>query len=265
MTKTISGHMIIKNGIKYDYPFIEACLSILPICKEFIFIEGYGEDGSYEAILELQKQYPDKIKVFQEHWQKEHFSILSEMTNVAIERCKCDYHFQIQADECVHENVLPEIKKAANSGADYASFGVLHFFSNFDTIYQPGVYYDSFIRFAKKSTYPNLRSYDDAMSLGCPSFDSAKFHSTELTGIKVHHYGYVRKPKFLIEKQKQMTRWWGYQELDQYLQDGDDNGKINWEQKFSPDKLRPFEGSHPAVIKQWIAERAEIVKSGIVN
>ena len=264
MTKTISGHMIIKNGVKFDYPFVEACLSILPICDEFIFIEGNGEDGTYEKLLELQSSNP-KIKIFRENWQKEHFSVLSELTNVAIERCKCNYHFQIQADECVHERFLPEIKKAANTNADYFIFGVKHFFSNFNTIYNPGVYYDSFIRFAKKKTYPKLRSYDDAMSLGCPDSDSACFKENQLTGIKVFHYGYVRKPKSLIEKQKQMTKWWGYQELDQYLQDGEDAGQINWGQKFTPDKLRPFDDTHPLVIQKWIAERSDIVSSGIVK
>lgn len=257
--------MIVKNGVKFDYPFIEACLSILPICDEFIFVEGYGDDGTYEKLLELQQQHPDKIKIYQEHWQKEHFSVLSELTNVCIERCKCDYHFQIQADECVHERFLPEIKKTCNTNVDYAMFGVYHFYSNFDTIYQPGVYYDAFMRLAKRSRYPLIRSYDDAMSLGCPDYDCSKFKSTEVTGIKVYHYGYVRKPKCLIEKQKQMTRWWGYQELDQYLADGDQNGQINWGQKFSPDKLRPFGEAHPAVIQNWINERSEIVKSGLVN
>lgn len=265
MTKSISGHMIVKNGVKFDYPFIEACLSILPICNEFIFIEGYGEDGSYEKMLDLQQQYPDKIKIYQEHWQKEHFNVLSDLTNVAIQRCKGDYHFQIQADECVHEKYLPNVKKAANSNCDYAMFGVKHFFSNLDTIYRPGVYYDAFIRFAKRKTYPKLRSYDDAMSLGCPDSDPACLTQNQLTGIKIFHYGYVRKPKSLIEKQKQMTRWWGYQELDQYLQDGDDSGKINWEQKFSPDRLQPFDETHPQVIQAWINERRDLVQSGLVN
>ncbi len=62
-----------------------------------------------------------------------------------------------------------------------------------------------------------------------------------------------------------MTKWWGYQELDQYLQDGEDAGQINWGQKFTPDKLRPFDDTHPLVIQKWIAERSDIVSSGIVK
>ena len=76
---------------------------------------------------------------------------------------------------------------------------------------------------------------------------------------------YIAEKQSLIEKQKQMTRWWGYQELDQYLQDGDDSGKINWEQKFSPDRLQPFDETHPQVIQAWINERRDLVQSGLVN
>lgn len=260
----ISGHMIIKNGIKFDYPFREACLSILPICEEFIFIEGQGEDGTYEALLELQKQHP-KIQVYREEWVKEHYSVLSDLTNKAIERCTQPFHFQIQADECVHEQYLGKIKAMCNrDDFDFAFFGVYHFFSNFDTIYQPGVFYDRFIRVARRSLYPDICSFSDAMSLGCPSTDCKRFREVSHDRIKVHHYGYVRKPKELIEKQKQMTKWWGYQELDPYLQHGDENGKIDWMEKFRPEQLRPFPDTHPAAIQGWINERSELVKSGVV-
>lgn len=260
----ISGHMIIKNGIKFDYPFREACLSILPICSEFIFIEGNGDDGTYESLVELQKTHP-RVKLFRENWHKEHYDILSEMTNKAIEQCSGTYHFQIQADECYHEKYLPKIQAACREGNfHYAGFGVYHFFSNFDTIYQPGVFYDEFTRLAKRSTYPRLRSYSDAMSIGCPDSDSAAFTYRNMMDVKAYHYGFVRKPKHLIEKQKQMTKWWGYQELDSYLQHGEENGKIDWLEKHSPSQLRQFPEEHPAVIRDWIAERSAMVREGIV-
>lgn len=260
---SLSGHMIVKNGIHYDYPYIEACLSILPICDEFIFVEGKGDDGTYESLLELKEQHP-KIRIYREDWTKEHYSVLSDLTNFAIEKCEGDYHFQIQADECVHEKYLPKIKQICDEKCcDFMSFGVYHFFSNFDTIYQPNVYYDSFVRVASKAVYPRMCSYSDAMTLGCPNYDSSLFTSLNLNKlICVYHYGYVRKPKSLIEKQKQMTKWWGYQELDQYLQNGEDRGKIEWLEKFNPEQLRPFPDTHPAVIQKWIAARSEQVRSG---
>ncbi len=263
---TISGHMIIKNGIKFDYPFVESCLSILPICDEFVFLEGFGDDGTYERLTDLQRQYPDKIRLHRCEWKNEHWSVLSEMTNHCIKLCQCDYHFQIQADEAVNEIYHKKIKSLARKGLDFYEFGVYHFFSGFNKIYQPGVFYDTFMRMARRDKYPSIRSYGDAMSLGCPDTDSKRFTSQNaIDDVKVYHYGYVRKPKALIEKQQQMTRWWGYQELDSYLQDGLDTGTIKWMDKHKPEQLRPFGETHPSAITEWAKERNLLVESGRVE
>lgn len=261
---TLSGHLIIKNGVKYDYPFIESIKSALPMCDEFVVVEGKSEDSTWDQLLKLQSQHP-KIKLIQADWQKEHYSVLADMTNIAIEACTCDYHYQIQADEALHEKYHEPIRAAIERGKDFYFFGVYHFFSNFDTIYKKEVFYDKFIRLARKSVYPNMKSCGDAMGLGCPEFDSAKLTHSDLSDIiKVYHYGYVRKPKALIEKQDMFVKWWGIQELDQYLENGRNNGKINWLEKHNPDKLMTFEGTHPDAIKHWIVERKQMVQTGEV-
>lgn len=204
---TLSGHMIIKNGVKFDYPFIESCLSILPICDEFIFVEGKSDDTTYEKLLELKDKHPEKIKVFREPWEKKHWSVLSDLTNKAIEYCSCDYHLQIQGDEVIHEKYHERIKHIIKADYDFVFFGVLHFFSDFNTVYKDKVYYDKYIRLAKRSLYPNIRSYDDAMSLG--RFADAHYNVGHFDDVKVHHYGYVRDPRALIDKAAEMFPWWG--------------------------------------------------------
>lgn len=264
---TLSGHLIIKNGIKYDYSFIESCESVLPICDEFIVIEGSGDDGTYEALLEWQ-QKNDKVKIFRADWSKFHYEVLADMTNIAIEKCSCKYHLQIQADECLHEKYHDRIRAILADDFDYVNFGVYHFFGNFNQIYAPGVFYDSFIRMGKRSLYPKLRSVGDAMSLGMPENDSAKFKSKRMMDVKFHHYGYVRKPKALIEKQADVTRWWGYQgyaDLDPFLKHGLENGKIDWLEKQPQSNLLPYTDTHPAVLEKWISDRSYLVQEGIVE
>jgi len=254
--------MIIKNGIKYDYSFIESCLSILPACDEFVFVEGEGDDGTYEKLLEFQAGQP-KVRVIRHPWTKEHYNVLSELTNVAIEACTGDYHLQIQADEAIHESYHAKIRQLMDTGADMFLFKAIHFYSGFSTIYRPGVFYDGFHRMAKRSKYPGIRSYSDAMSLGNPESDGYKMH--DALDVPFYHYGYVRMPKALIEKQKQMTKWWGYQELDQYLADGEAAGKINWLQKHHPDRLEKFTGQHPTPMIPWIDARRVAVVTGEVS
>ncbi len=262
---TISGHMIVKNGVKYDYPFLQSCESILPICKEFVFVEGEGDDGTYEAILEFQKRYR-RVRIIRRPWQKQHYSILSDLTNVAIEDCKCDYHFQIQADEVVHEQYLKTISDVVNrNNFDFMELGVLHFYGSFRKVYKPNVFYDHFIRLARRSTYPQLRSYDDAMSLGCPDFDSSRLVKLSRHDIKVHHYGYVRKPMALINKQDEAIKWWGIQERDHLFQHALDTGRVDWGVKHTPDRLDDYTDEHPGVLREWIADRELIVERGILE
>ncbi len=259
----LSGHMIINNGVKYDYSFIQSCLSALPICDEFIFVEGMGGDGTYEKLLDLQKHYPKKIKIIQRKWEKQHFTVLSDMTNLAIENCSGKYHYQIQADEALHERYHKQIRQFVETEEfDLLGLDVLHFYSNFHTVFKPGVYYDTFHRIARTAKFPVVRSFSDAMTLGCP--DDGNRVLRHLKGVTVHHYGYVRKPRALLEKQRQMTKWWGYKELDKFLSDGEEAGKINWHQKHSPDRLRAYTESHPRPMIKWIKEREQIVQEGTV-
>jgi hypothetical protein len=259
---TLSGHMIIKNGIKFDYPFKEAVLSALPMCDEFIIIEGFSEDDTWKQLEELKEQHP-KIKIFREKWEKVHWSILADLTNVAISKCQCEYHYQIQADEalheCFHEPILEFLK---GNKFDFIVFGVYHFFSSFDKIYKPMVFYDTFVRLARTSLYPTLCSHGDAMSLGCPNADSAKYKKINALNIKVFHYGYVRHPTSLILKQADFIKLWGIKEWDKYLEDGYNRGQIIWHEKQSPERLRDFDMTHPKVMKGWVKERKEIVESG---
>jgi hypothetical protein len=264
---SLAGHMIVKNGVKFDYPFIESCLSVLPICDQFVFVEGHSDDGTYEKLKELQDQYPDKITIIQEVWDKAHYNVLSEMTNLAIRNCHCEYQLQIQADEVLHEQYHDKLRRAVSvANFDYGVLGIQHFYGSFSTVYKPGVYYDSFVRLARRSSYPYIRSYSDAMTLGCPSCSPNDFKRRDMFDVVVYHYGIVRKPAALIEKQTLMTQWWGYQELDTFLAKGKETGTICWEEKHSSDKLQPFVGTHPSVMQKWVQEREEDVKLGrVVN
>ena len=108
----LSAHMIVKNGVKFDYPFLEACESVLPICDELVVLEGYSDDETYDRLVALQRNAP-KLKIIRERWDKEHFLVLSEMTNLAIEACVGKYHLQIQADEIIPEYYHNAIRQAA--------------------------------------------------------------------------------------------------------------------------------------------------------
>ena len=56
----ISGFSYVRNGFDYGCPIIESIESVLPICDEFVIAVGDSNDGTREAIANIQS---DKIKI----------------------------------------------------------------------------------------------------------------------------------------------------------------------------------------------------------
>ena len=63
---TISGFMIVKNVVCQGYPFLEAIVSALPVCDEFLISDGFSTDHTWDALQLLKAKYPVKIKLLQD-------------------------------------------------------------------------------------------------------------------------------------------------------------------------------------------------------
>ena len=108
----VSGFTIIRNGIKYFYPFREAILSILPLCDELIVNVGDSEDKTYKAVKSIES---DKIKIIRRTWDmtlRKGGRLLSVETNAALKECKGNWGVYIQADEVLHEKYLDIVMNA---------------------------------------------------------------------------------------------------------------------------------------------------------
>jgi glycosyltransferase involved in cell wall biosynthesis len=61
----VSGFTIIRNGQKFDYPFIESIQSMLNLCDEVIVAVGNSEDQTLELVKAIDSP---KIKIIQTVW-----------------------------------------------------------------------------------------------------------------------------------------------------------------------------------------------------
>jgi glycosyltransferase involved in cell wall biosynthesis len=256
----LSGHMIIKNGLIYDYPFVESCLSMLPICDEFVIVDGCSKDGTYERLLELREQ-SEKIVILQCSWEKQHYSVLADLTNIAIENCHCKYHCQIQADEVLHEKYYDKIREIITQEFDFAIIGLLHFYGSFHKVYRKGMFIDETIRIGRRSLYPRLRSIADAFSFGFPDGECNDLKEIRATDVKFHHYGYVRKPRALLEKQDALLKLFTV-DRDSLFTKGEQRGNINWNDKHDVESLDDYTDTHPSILLRWIEERELLVETG---
>ena len=110
---TISGFMIVKDVVCQGYPFLEAIVSALPVCDEFLISDGFSTDHTWDALQLLKTKYPGKIKLFQDKWvgKTNCGEVLADMTNKLKSRCSGDYCLNIQANEVLHEESVEELRK----------------------------------------------------------------------------------------------------------------------------------------------------------
>lgn len=265
---SLAGCLIIKNGTKFDYPFQQAIESVLPICDEFVVVEGVGEDDTYERLLAMREK-DQKIQVVRSKMERK-VSELSRATDLSISLTKCDYYLQIQGDEGINEFSCRRIRSVVDRGGfDILQTRIFHFWSSFDTVYIPKVFYDYVWRVARRSLFPQLHSIGDAMNLGPLSLPGLRTLALPETEAYWLHYGFVRNPKQMVEKCYEFFPWWSqdpekWEEhgMDPYLARARQNKKVVWTEKHHPRQLTPFRGVHPKSYESWISKRREIVASG---
>ena len=95
----VSGFTIIRYAVKYDYPILEAVLSILPLCDEFIIAVGKSEDDTLNYIKSIDSP---KIKIIETVWDdtlREGGKVLAVETDKAFQAIAedSDWAFYIQA------------------------------------------------------------------------------------------------------------------------------------------------------------------------
>jgi glycosyltransferase involved in cell wall biosynthesis len=163
----VSGFTIVRNAIKYDYPIVEAILSILPLCDEMVVAVGNSDDNTLDLIKSIDSP---KIKIIETIWDdslREGGKVLAVETNKAFSAVAkdSDWAFYIQGDEVVHENYLSAIKNAMLQYKDALEvegllFNYLHFYGSYDYVANSRQWYRNEIRIIKNDK--SIYSYKDA-------------------------------------------------------------------------------------------------------
>jgi hypothetical protein len=242
----VSGFTIIRNGIKYFYPFREAILSILPLCDELIVNVGDSEDKTYEAVKSIES---DKIKIIGRSWDmtlREGGKLLSVETNAALKECKGDWGVYIQADEVLHEKYLDIVMSAMRSNLNRDSVEALrfkyrHFYGSYD-YYQDNYrnWYIKEIRVIKLNR--GIISWGDAMSFRHENTSPVKPIDIDA---EIYHYGWVKPPDTMMLKRIDFHKL--YYNDEEILQTSDSSFKLD-----DLGNLKKFEGTHPEVMKARI-------------
>jgi hypothetical protein len=241
----VSGFTVIRNAELMGYPIVESIRSILPIVDEFVVGLGAGDDNTRNVILALNDP---KIKIFDAIWDVTKTTgglILSEKTNEALKHCKGDWCFYLQADEVVHEDDLPIISSNLKKYQDDPSvegllFKYIHFYGSYNVVGTARNWYRNEVRIVRRSI--DVKSVGDAQGFKVGDRKPVVLPS----GGRIFHYGWVKPPKAMGEKNKHMFRWWHGNKYD------DSFNNFAYKTAYG---LRYFNGSHPATMKALIAKQ----------
>jgi hypothetical protein len=245
----VAGFTFIRNAVKNDYPIVEAIKSILPVCDEFIIALGDSDDDTESLITGIASP---KIKIVRTVWDKEVRNggkVFADETDKAFAEISpdADWAFYIQGDECVHEKYLPLIKKEmednlADENIEGLLFKYLHFYGSYDYYGHSRRWYRREIRILRNKKA--IHSYRDAQGF---RIDGRKLQ-VKLIDAYIYHYGWVKPPAGLKSK---LLNFNTFYHDDNWLQQ---NLPETYEFDYkNADRLLPFNGDHPAVMKRRIA------------
>lgn len=248
----LAGTLFVRNGIQYDYCFMESINCLLEFCDYVVVVDAGSDDGTLEKIQIIDSPILKVISLPKSDWDgQQGKEKLNYFTNVAIQeidRMGFQYNFNLQADEIVHENSYDAIRRAIqNDSEGYLCKRVNLWKSPYlqlDVPQHRKPCSDVVLRLAKS----NYRSYGDAESINAP----AEYGFIEQ--IKIYHMGFVRKRE--IMKSKIINMQCGVFGMENY------DGKLDKEELFNPDlwfnpeeDLIPISEPLPKIIENWAFER----------
>ncbi|MBA1444934.1 MAG: hypothetical protein M3H12_18450 [Chromatiales bacterium] len=244
----ISGFTFLRNGVVLGYPFEESIRSVLPICDEFVVALGESSDGTRERIEAIGS---DKIRIIDTRWNEamqDRGYVYAQQKMIAQFNCSGDWAFYLEGDEVLHEQDLETIRATMerhldDSAVEALVFDYFHFYGSPDWVaISPGWY-----RRAPRIIRNTIRNYspDGLFFVVMDKNKQGRYPKAALAGAPIYHYGHVRSAARMREKIQQVSRYWGHEppKFETYAID--------------PQAVRPFEGSHPAVVQPWLAAEAE--------
>ncbi len=241
----IFGFTLLRNGIKYDFPFQESLRSLAPAVEKIYIALATSDDGTEAAVEKLPK-----LEIISTEWSDtkkgEGGLILSEQTNIALDEIRKHHRSQdtwaiyLQADEVLLENEYENLKRdiiaADKNGCDAISMRYIHFWQRPDQFAFRKRWYPQEIRVVRVNT--KIESWGDAQSFrNCEKI----FESN----VPVYHYGHVREPDAYKKKMLDVMDWWHKADEIPRLRKRNKRRELR-------EKTLPYLGPHPAIMHKRV-------------
>ena len=246
---TVCGVTFVRNGVQFDYPFLESLRSLLPICDSVVVVVGNSTDGTLERIRKVHDQ---KIRVIETVWDeslRQGGAILAQQTNIALRNAVGDWAFYLQADEVLHERDYTAIRSSLeenshDSRVDGLLFAYHHFYGGYRYVGCSRRWYRREVRAVRLNA--GIESWGDAQGF---RLAGRKLNVRPVDAF-IYHYGWVKPPAIQQLKQRTFNKLW---HDDAWIQENIPSVAQYDYRKGG--RLRPFEGSHPSAMRERISNQ----------
>jgi hypothetical protein len=243
----ISGFTIVRNAIKLDFPVEASIRSILPVCDEVVVNVGRSEDETLDLVRSIADS---RIRVIETEWDMtRRNTVLGAETLRAMRACTHPWGIYIQADEVLGEHSAEQLAAAIQAhDGDPKVEGLLvrylHFYGGFQTVATHRRWYRREVRAVRLDPGLDIRPYQGAQGFRVGP-DHRRIRA-RLTGAQMFHYGWARPAQALREKRELGKTMYPWRNADERLP------LLAW-----IPGIRPFQGAHPSVAREWIEQRLE--------
>ena len=249
MSASISGFTFIRNGVELAFPFEASIRSLLPLVDEFVVAVGKGSDDTLARVRAIGDP---KIRIIETLWNErmaDRGFVYAQQKMIAQYSCTGDWAFYLEGDEVVHEDELAAIRASverhhSNPAVEALVFDYHHFYGSPDWISISPGWYRRECRLIRNT----IRSYapDGQYWLVTTEHKKGRNPQGALAGAHIYHYGWIRRNEEMQKKMDQVSKYWGTPAA-----------QIAYS-RFDRRALKRFEGTHPAKVKEWLANEAEL-------
>ena len=250
MPVSISGFTFIRNGVDLGFPFEASIRSLLPLVDEFVVAVGAGLDDTLARVRAIGDP---KIRIVETFWNErmaDRGFVYAQQKMIAQYSCTGDWAFYLEGDEVVHEQDLTVIRASiekhhSNPSVEALVFDYHHFYGSPDWVSISPGWYRRECRLIRNT----IRSYAPDGQYWLVTTDHKKGRNPQaaLANAHIYHYGWIRRNEDMQKKLDQVSKYWATAATQVHYS------------KFDRRALSAFTGSHPAIVKQWLANEAEQV------
>ncbi len=250
----IVGCTLVSNAIRLDFPIVEAIHSILPLCDELLVNVGPSDDDTLACIEAIRDP---RVRIIHGTWDRAQGGrLLASETQRVLDAARGDWAIYIQADEILDPAGVEPLRAALHAAhGDPWVEGLLvdfvHFYGSADWVGASRSWYRHEVRAVRLGA--EVVSVGDAQ--GFRVGPTRRRIRARRTGVTWYHYGWARPLDALRRKQAMddALLYGGAGRRDPLME------RLPWDVG-----LRPFDGEHPALMREWIAARRDEMSTGFV-